>query len=167
LVEEGPGFAVGVVETGEAGFFGTEEQAGLAQNVREREDEPGVFGDDVGGEEIDFGGLVGDDTAVEAATSVDAVEALEELGGGFDLDADQARDGGGRKRVPPLRSLAPDFAWDWGRDDRGEVGGIQDDVIAFAIAIGAGDAEAVAGGGEGEGEFGDFSAALGGEFALE
>jgi hypothetical protein len=46
------------------------------------------------------------------------------------------------------------------------MGGIEDEVVAFAVAVGAGDAEAVAGGGEGEGEFGDFSAAFGGLFAL-
>ena len=45
--------------------------------------------------------------------------------------------------------------------------GVEDDVVAFAVAVGTGDAEAVAGGGQGEGEFGDFSAAFGGEFALE
>jgi hypothetical protein len=64
LVEEGPGFAVGVVEAGEAGFFGAEQEAGLAEDVGEREDEPGVFGDDVGGEEIDFGEGVGDDAGL-------------------------------------------------------------------------------------------------------
>src|SRR5271163_3376524 len=44
---------------------------------------------------------------------------------------------------------------------------IQDDVVTFAVTVGAGDAEAAAGGGQGEGQFGDFSAAFGGLFALE
>ena len=47
------------------------------------------------------------------------------------------------------------------------MGGIEDDVVAFAVAVGTGDAKAVTGGGEGEGEFGNLSATLGGEFALE
>ena len=45
--------------------------------------------------------------------------------------------------------------------------GVEDEVVAFAVSPGTGDAEAEAGGLEGEGEFGKFSAAFGGEFALE
>ena len=88
FAEEVPGFAVVGVEAGAAAFFGAEEEAGLAEDVGEREDEPGVFGDDVGGDEIDFGESVGDGASVDAAVGVDAVEALDYLGGGFDLDAD-------------------------------------------------------------------------------
>jgi hypothetical protein len=92
------------------------------------------------------------------------------------LDADEARAG---EQVPfgalrllragsPLRSSSLRF----GRDDRERVRSVcvqavEDDVVAFALTVGAGDAEAVAGGGEGEGEFGNLSAAFGGEFALE
>ncbi len=129
-----------------AAAFGVEQECSLAKDVGERKDEPGVFGDDVGGEEIDFGEGVGDGASVDAAVGVDAVEAVQHLRGGLHLDADQAWAG--------LRA-------------RGiEVGGVEDDVVAFAVAEGFGDAEAVAGGGEGEGEFGDLSAAFGGEFAL-
>jgi hypothetical protein len=86
---------------------------------------------------------------------VDAVEAILELGGGFYLDADQARAGWGGKQVrfgrvragSPLRSLSLRF----GRDDRYNVRSVEDDVVAFAVAEGFGDAEAVAGGGEREG----------------
>jgi hypothetical protein len=173
-VEVMPGFAVGVVAVGLAAAFGAEGDGGRAEDVREREDEPGVFGDDVGGEEIDFGEGVGDGASVDAAVGVDAVEAVLELGGRFDLDADEARARGGRKQVPfgalrllragsPLRSLSLRF----GRDDRCDVRGVENNVVAFAVAVGAGDAEAVAGGGQGEGEFRNFSAAFGGEFALE
>lgn len=157
-----PGFAVGVVEAGEAAAFGAEQEAGLAEDVREWEDEPGIFGDDVGGDEIDFGELVGDGASVDAAVGVDVVEAVEQLGGGFDLDADEARAGAIERQGPRLRSLSL-----LGGDDGWEMGGVEDDVVAFAIAEGLGDAEAVAGGGEGEGELGDFSAAFGGEFAFE
>ena len=140
----------------------------------EREDEPGIFGDDVGGEEVDFGEGVGDGASVDAAVGIDAVESALELGGGFDLDADEPRVGGGRKQVrfvalrllragSPLRWLALRYGW----NHRWEMCGVEDDVVAFAVAVGAGDAEAVAGGGEGEGEFGNLSAAFGGEFALE
>ena len=47
-----------------------------------------------------------------------------------------------------------------------EVAGIEDYVVAFAVAVGAGGAEAEVGGFEDEGEFGEFSAALGVDFAL-
>ena len=117
---------------------------------------PGVFGDDVGDDEVDFGEFVGDGASVDAAVGIDAVDAGLHLGGGFDLDADQARAeagvevGGERAEVGRVAAMA-----------------VEDDVVAFAVAEGFGDAEAVAGGGEGEGEFGDLAAAFGGEFALE
>src|ERR1035437_3876623 len=47
-----------------------------------------------------------------------------------------------------------------------EIAGVEDDVVAFAVAVGAGDAETEVRGFEDESEFGEFSAALGGEFAL-
>jgi hypothetical protein len=46
-------------------------------------------------------------------------------------------------QVFPLRSLSLRY----GRDDRSNVRGVEDDVVAFAVAEGFGDAEAVAGGG--------------------
>jgi hypothetical protein len=47
-----------------------------------------------------------------------------------------------------------------------ECAGIDDHVVAFAVTMGLGDAEAAADGFEGEGEFGELSAALGGEFTI-
>jgi hypothetical protein len=76
---------------------------------------------------------------------VEAVESFEELGGAFDLYA------------PEQRSKA-DFV---------EVAGVEDYVVTFAVSVGLGDAEAEVVGLEGEGEFGEFSAALGDEFAVE
>jgi hypothetical protein len=70
---------------------------------------------------------------------------LQHLRGGFDLDADEAWAG---ERVKGI-----------------EVGGVEDDVVAFAVAEGFADAEAVAGGGEGEGQFGNFAAAESGELS--
>jgi len=93
LAEEVPGFAVGVVEAGEGAALGAEEEAHLAQDVGEREDEPGVFGDDVGGDEIDFGEFVGDGASVDAAVGVEVIEAVLQLGRGFYLHADEARAG--------------------------------------------------------------------------
>jgi hypothetical protein len=61
------------------------------------------------------------------------------LGGGFDLDADEARAetgvevGGERAEVGRVAAVA-----------------VEDDVVTFAVAVGAGDAEAVASGGQGE-----------------
>ena len=57
-------------------------------------------------------------------------------------------------------------AFGWRRAEAPWVAGVEDGVVALAVAEGAGDAEAEAGGFEDEGEFGEFSAALGGELAL-
>jgi hypothetical protein len=57
--------------------LGLRRRAGYAEDVGEGEDEPGVFGDDVGGDEIDFGEFVGDGASVDAAVGVDAVEAVD------------------------------------------------------------------------------------------
>jgi hypothetical protein len=189
-----PGFAVVVVEAGTAARFGAEEEAGEAEDVGEGEDEPGVFGDDVGGDEIDFGEFVGDGASVDAAVGVEVVEAVLHLGGGFDLDADEAwagLRGEGLGDTPaaiaililPIRRmvivavliravviLAVTILAGMilsGMILAIVIVTIEDDVVAVAVAEGFGDAEAAAGGGEGEGEFGDFSAAFGGEFAVE
>jgi hypothetical protein len=49
----------------------------------------------------------------------------------------------------------------------GDVAGVEDKVVAFTVSVGFGDGEAHAGSDEEEDEFGEFSAALGGEFAAE
>ncbi len=49
----------------------------------------------------------------------------------------------------------------------GEVAGVEDEVVAFAVAVGFGDAEAKAGGDEEEDEFGELAAALGVAFPAE
>jgi len=64
----------------------TQAKSGLEWATR-----PGVFGDDVGGEEVDFAGEVGDGASSAAVEGIDAVEAVEELGGAFDLDAPEGR----------------------------------------------------------------------------
>jgi len=120
-----PGFAVGVVEAGEAAAFGAEQKAGLAEDVREGEDEPGIFGDDVGGDEIDFGELVGDGASVDAAVGVDVERPVEQLGGGFDLDADRGGRGLSKSRCLDLARFRP-LRWDNGC----EMGGVEDDVVA-------------------------------------
>jgi hypothetical protein len=99
------------------------------------EDEPGVLGNDVGDEEVDFGGAVGDGASAGAAMTVDVIEAVEKSRRRFDLDAEEA------------------------------ACGVEDEVVTFAVAVGLGDAEAHGGGFVGESEFGEFAAALGGEFA--
>src|SRR5271166_5338318 len=108
--------------------------------MREGEDEPGVFGDYVGGYEIDFGELVGDGASVDAAMDVDAVEAVDELGGGFDLDADQTGAGA------IVEESGVGRLW----KKMGAVT-VEDYVVALAVAVGVGDSEAEAGGFESEG----------------
>ena len=60
--EEVPGFAVLVVEAGAAVLFAAEQEAGAADGV-ERDDVPGILGNDVGGDEIDFSRAVGNGAA--------------------------------------------------------------------------------------------------------
>ncbi|MGA9507524.1 MAG: hypothetical protein WBV55_02645 [Candidatus Sulfotelmatobacter sp.] len=172
-----PGFAVGIVEAGTAAVFGAEEEAAEAEDVREGEDEPRVFGDNVGGDEIDFGEFVGDGASVDAAVGVEVVEAVLHLRGGFDLDADKAWAALGGKGLADTPSAIASLTLLIGAVVMVLSGTImiltimiltiEDDVVAVAVAEGFGDAEAVAGGGEGEGKFGDFAAAFGGEFAVE
>jgi len=87
-----PGFAVLIVEAGAAVLLAAEQEAGAADGA-DRNDVPGVFGDDVGGDEVDFAGQIGDGAASAAAVGVDAVEAVEELSGTLDLDAPDEREG--------------------------------------------------------------------------
>lgn len=167
-----------------------EEEAGASAGGVERNDVPGVLGDDVGGDEMDFAGEVGDGASVDAAMGVDAVETFEELRRTLHLDAPERRGdigwegawGGGLLTVGML-SGAPVFIfififaagaggqeWPAGRILRTRVGkdfaGVDDDVITFAVAVGTGDTEAEVGRLESESQFGEFSAALGVEFAL-
>ena len=92
-----PGFAVGVVEAGAAVAAAAEQEAGASAGGVERNNVPGVFGDDVGGEEVDFAGKVGDGASVDAAMGVDTVEAFEKLGGTLHLDAPEGRGEVGRE----------------------------------------------------------------------
>jgi hypothetical protein len=188
-----PGFAVGIVEAGAAAAFGAEEEAGEAEDVGEGEDEPGVFGNDVGGEEIDFGEFVGDGASVDAAVGVEVVEAVLHLRRGFDLDADEAWADIRREAVVVgvvglgsaglavvtrasvvvipavviLEIVILAVVILAVKVLASVILAIEDDVVAVAVAEGFGDAKAAAGGGEGKGELGDFAAAFGGELAVE
>ncbi len=94
--QEGPGFAVGVVEAGLGIVAATEEKAGAAEKSFERDDVPGVLGDDVGGEEVDFAGEIGDGAASSAAVGVEVVQAFVELRGTLYLHAPDGWQGLGR-----------------------------------------------------------------------
>jgi len=169
-----PGFAVGVVEAGLAVGSAAEQEAGGSEEGLERNEVPGVFGDDVSGEEVDFAGEIGDGAASGAAVGVEVVHAVFDLGGALHLDAPERRRGIVRT---PARAGATAEDGECGTDGLpvggfgapavgGEVAGVDDGIVAFAVAEGPGDSEAEAGGFEGEGEFGEFSAALGVELAL-
>ena len=112
----------------------------MAEDVGQGEDEPRIFGDHVGGDEIDFGEGIRDGASVDGSAGVDAVKAVEELRGSFDLDSDQARASGNDEPVDPLCSLSFGSGWDCRRD----VGRIEDQVVAFAFATGAGNSEVAA-----------------------
>ena len=93
---------------------------------------PDFPGDDVGDEDVDVVGGVGDFAfAVDEVDGLYAVSAEGNAGRTFELDAPQAP------------------------------AGIHDEVVAFAIAPGFGDVEAFVGGLVQEGSFGIFSGALG------
>ncbi len=180
-----PGFTVGVVEAGAAVAAAAEKKAGASAGGVKRDDVPSIFGDDVGREEVDFAGQVGDGASVDAAMGVDAVEAFEKLGGTFHLDAPEGRGGVGWERafssdLLPVGMLSvlsvlvggidgqecPSHMVLLGRRMREDFAGVEDNVVAFAVAVGAGYTEAEVGGFEDEGQFGEFSATLSVEFAL-
>ncbi len=141
LAEEVPGFAVGVVHSRFAVAFRAEQETANADDVVQRKNEPGIFGNDISGDEVDLRELVGDGASVDPAVGVDVVLAVEKDGGAFHLDAVELGHDVGLVRV-------------------------DDEVVALAISVGLGDGEAETGSLEGEGEFGELSATLGSEFFL-
>jgi hypothetical protein len=82
-----PGFAVGAVEAGLGMGAGIEQEADASVEVGDGDDVPGVFGDDVDSEDVDFTGIVGDHASGGAASGVDVIEAVDDGAGGFDLHA--------------------------------------------------------------------------------
>ena len=82
-----PGFAAGTVEAGLGMSAGIEQEAGASVKVGDGDDVPGVFGNDVHGENVDFAGCAGDDAGVGAESGVDVVEAVDDGADGFDLHA--------------------------------------------------------------------------------
>src|SRR5450755_4316950 len=150
-----------VGDAGTRPLSGGEQEAGAVEDVADGKDEPGILLENVGDEEIDLGGTVGEHASVDAAVRVDAIKAIEQSGGGFDLNA------------PQLSAVWFEF-WRilfWTvRIARVEIARVQitriqiprikDEVVALAVAVRLGDAEAQAGGFVLEGQFGEFSAAL-------
>ncbi len=88
-----PRFPVLVVHAWFAVVAFAEQEAGGSQEGFEGEYVPGVFGDDVGGEEMDLSKLVGDVAASDAAVGVEAIHSLRDLGSALDLDAPEGRIG--------------------------------------------------------------------------
>lgn len=91
--EQVPRFPVLVVHAWFAVAAFAEQETGGSQEGFEGEYVPGVFGDDVGGEEMDLSKLVGDVAASDAAVSVEAIHPLCDLGSALDLDAPEGRIG--------------------------------------------------------------------------
>jgi len=86
--QEAPGFAV-AFEVGAGGVAGVgiEADAFAVSDGFDGDDVPDIFGDDVGDEEVDFGGGV---DGVAGSGGADAVSGLGVAAGGFDLDAEEA-----------------------------------------------------------------------------
>src|SRR4051812_6752106 len=62
---------------------GREEDTGSALDLADGENEPGVFRDDVGDQEVHLAGQVGDGSIVRAAMRADAIQPAEHRGRGF------------------------------------------------------------------------------------
>ena len=127
--QEAPGFAVFFVASyGFAVWSGIEREAGARGEGFDWDDVPDTERDDVGYEEVDLVGSVGD-VALGGPVGVDDAAAIvgvmaEASGGGFDLDAPEM------------------------------LAGIDDEVIALAVANGFVDSETELRGLEGESDFG-------------
>ena len=87
-IEEAPGFAIFFEHgAGLAAGVGIEANALALVDGLDGDDVPDIFGNDVGDEEIDFGGGVNFATRSGGG---DAVAGLGEAGGGLDLNAKQS-----------------------------------------------------------------------------
>lgn len=87
-VEEAPGFAVFFEEgAGGTASGGIKSDPFAIANGLDGNDVPEIFGDEVGGEKVDFGGSI--DLAIGSG-GFDAIAVLGISGGGFDLHAKEA-----------------------------------------------------------------------------
>jgi len=68
-----PCLVVFLVQAGPSVGVAAEEEGGGSEEGFQRDDVPGVLGDDVGGEEVDFAGEIGDGAASRAAVGVEMV----------------------------------------------------------------------------------------------
>jgi hypothetical protein len=86
--QEAPGFAVSFeVGAGGVAGVGIEADAFAVSDGCDGDDVPEVFGDDVGDQEVDFGGGV---DGVAGSGGADTVAGIGVAAGGFDLDAEEA-----------------------------------------------------------------------------
>ncbi len=156
IAEQVPGFAVGGEEVFPARVvFAGEEEAAAAGDYADGDDEPGVFGDDVGGDEVEVGGGVGDDAAVGDALDAELVAAVAHAGAGFYLDEREFFCGGLEDEIVAVHlsvGLGDDVAEAHGLADEGD----------FAEVATLGDAEAAElGGGAGKALLGRGRASVG------
>lgn len=115
--------------------MGEEGEVAAGGEGADGEDIPGVFGDDVGDEEVDlFGGVADFGGAAAEVAGGDVIGAVEIASAGLDLDA------------PELRGAA--------------AGGVEDEVVGFAVAVGLGDGESEGNGFVEEGDFDQLSIAF-------
>ena len=137
--------------------MGGEEDVGLGVGGGEGEDVEGVGGDDVGGEEVDLGGGVGDAVVVEVAF----VGVAAKVDGAFDLDAEEVAPS---VAVRSLRagSFPGNCSLRAGPSAAVHcLGAGYDEVVGGAVSAGLGEDESEFGGAELEAEFGPFSAEFG------
>ena len=126
-----PSFAVLFPAGAFAGDVGIEAEAGALLDGCDGQDVTDIHGQDVGDEEVDVIGGVGD-----FALAVDAVDGLDVVAAG-------AQDFGAFELYAPQAGAVAD-----------------DEVVALAVSKGLGDVKAQGSGLEPEGGFGDFSGAF-------
>jgi hypothetical protein len=133
-VEEGPGFAVFFVAAAAAWVAteGVDADHEASAEGADGDDVPDVGAEDENGEEINFGGQVGEMFVGGLPVSVNGIGAVMGGGAGFDLDAP------------------------------GALAGVEEEVVALAVAVGLGHDQALAAGFYHEHHFGEFAALLAG-----
>jgi hypothetical protein len=82
-----PSFLISVIVAGLGVFAAAEEEGATSQEGCERDYVPGVFGEDVGGDEVDFSWKIGEKAISRAALHIEVVKTFHEVSGAFDLDA--------------------------------------------------------------------------------
>ena len=107
-----------------------EQKAGGSKKGFKRHDVPGVFGDDVGGEEMDFARQIGHGASSGTAVGVEMVESVGDLGGALDLNPPER--GVGVERTARMAAVDRSMAAEQGTVGGGGLdGGLSGNIALF------------------------------------